>query len=132
MTSDVVSAGLVVLLWGYLLVKLQTLHWHLRDTAQRANCASLFVVGLSMTVFHPPVYRAIDRLTGVPNLSRLLGNSLGVIGAWTFQPVIVRLLRYPARKRGVLGSIWLMIGTIATMAFLFSRASVPVEAPTDF
>lgn len=132
MTSDVVSAALVVLLWGYLLVKLQTLHWRLRDTAQRANCASLFVVGLAMTVFHPPVYRAIDGLIGISNFSRLLGNSLGVIGAWTFQPVIVRLLRYPDRKRGVLGSIWLMIGTIATMAFFFSRASVPVEAPTEF
>jgi hypothetical protein len=132
MTSDIVSAGLVVLLWGYLIVKLQTLHWHLRDSAQRANCASLFAVGLSMTVFHPPIYRAVDRLTGVPNLSRLLGNSLGVIGAWTFQPVIVRLLRYPERKRGALGSIWLMIGTLASMAFFFSRASVPVEAPTDF
>lgn len=132
MVSDVVSAGLVVLLWGYLLVKLRTLHWRLRDAAQRANCASLFVIGLSMTVFHPPIYRAIDRLTGITNFSRLLGNSLGVIGAWTFQPVIVRLLRYPERKRGLLGSIWLMIGTIATMTFLFSRASVPVEAPTDF
>jgi hypothetical protein len=132
MVSDVISAGLLVLLWGYLLVRLRTLHWRLRDTAQRANCASLFFVSLSMTIFHPPVYRAIDRLTGVPNFSRLLGNSFGVVGAWAFQPVIVRLLGYPEHKHGVLGSVWLMISTIATMAFFFSRASVPVDAPTDF
>jgi hypothetical protein len=132
MVSNVVSAGLVVLLWGYLVIKMHTQHWRLRDAAQRANCASLFIIGLSMTVFHPPVYRAIDRLSGITNLSRLLGNSLGVIGAWTFQPVIGRLLRYPERKRGLLGSAWLMIGTIATMTFLFNRASVPIEAPTDF
>lgn len=132
MTSNFVSAGLVVLLWVYLLVKLRALHWRVRDTAQRANCASLFSVALSMTVFHPPVYRAIDRAIGVPNLSRLLGNSLGVAAAWVFQPVIVRLLHYPERKRGALGSGWLMVGAIAIMTLLFSRASVPIEAPTDF
>lgn len=132
MTGDVVSAGLVALLWGSLLVKLRALHWRVRGAAQRANCASLLTVALAMTVFHPPVYRAIDRVTGVPNLSRLLGNSLGVAAAWLFQPVIVRLLRYPEHQRGVLSSGWLMVGAIAVMTLLFSRASVPIEAPTDF
>ncbi len=132
MVGEMVSAILVVALWGYLLVKLRALHWRLHDAAQRANCLSLFAVSLSMTVFHPPVYRAIDRIVGVPNSARLLGNSLGVIGAWAFQPVVMRLLHYGERKRGVFGSAGLMVGTIVTMAVLFSRASVPIEAPTDF
>lgn len=132
MVGEFVSATLVVVLWGYLLVKLRALHWRLRNTAQRANCLSLLAVCLSMTVFHPPVYRAIDRIIGVPNCARLLGNSLGVISAWAFQPVIMRLLHYEERKRHLLRSAGLMVGTIVAMAVLFSRASVPVEAPTDF
>lgn len=132
MAGESVSAVLVVLLWGSLLVKLHALHWRLRDPAQRANCASLLAVALSMTVFHPPIYRAIDRAAGIPNFSRLLGNSLGVVSAWAFQPVIIRLLHDRAHKRGLLGSSWLMAATIAMMALLFSRASMPVEAPTDF
>jgi len=130
--GESVSAVLVALLWGSLIIKLHALHWHLRDPAQRANCASLLAVALTMTIFHPPVYRAIDRIAGIPNFSRLLGNSLGVVSAWAFQPVIIRLLHDRAHKRGVLGSGWLATGTIAMMALLFFRASVPVEAPTDF
>jgi hypothetical protein len=130
--GESVSAALVALLWGSLLVKLRALHWRLRDPDQRANCASLLAVALAMTVFHPPVYRAIDRAAGIPNFSRLLGNTLGVMSAWAFQPVIIRLLHDRAHKRGILGSGWLVAGTIATMALLFFRASVPVEAPTDF
>lgn len=132
MVGEFVSAILVVALWGYLLVKLRALHWRLHDAAQRANCLSLFAVSLSMTVFHPPIYREIDRIIGVPNFARLIGNSIGVIGAWAFQPVVMRLLHYEERKRGVFGSVGLMVGTIVTMAVLFSHASVPIEAPTDF
>ena len=132
MAGESVSAALVALLWGSLIVKLHALHWRLRDPDQRANCASLLAVALAMTVFHPPVYRAIDRAAGMPNFSRLLGNSLGVVSAWAFQPVIIRLLHDRAHKRGILGSGWLMVATIAMMALLFFRASVPVEAPMDF
>ncbi len=132
MAGESVSAALVVLLWGSLLVKLQALHWRVRDPDQRANCVSLLAVALAMTVFHPPIYRAIDRAAGIPNFSRLLGNSLGVVSAWAFQPVIIRLLHDRAHKRGILGSGWLVTGTIAIMALLFFRASVPVEAPMDF
>lgn len=131
MAPEFVSAALVVAMWGYLLVQLQALHWQMRDAAQRANCLSLFVVSLTLTVFHPPVYRAIDRIVGIPNFARLLGNGLGVVAAWVFQPVIIRLLHYEERKRGVPG-IGLMVATIATMAVLFSRASVPIESPLDF
>lgn len=132
MAGESVSAALVALLWGSVLLKLHALHWHLRDPDQRANCASLVAVALAMTVFHPPVYRAIDRAVGIPNFSRLLGNTLGVVSAWAFQPVIIRLLHDRAHKRGVVGSGWLATGTIAMMALLFFRASVPVESPTDF
>ncbi len=132
MSQDTVSALTVLLVWASLIWKLQTLGWWPRDTIQRSYCGALLALALALTIFHPPVYRAVDRITGIPNFSRLLGNSLGVISAWAFQPIITKLLRYQARGRGVLASAWLMIGTIGVMTFLFHRMSVPQSAPTDF
>ena len=132
MSQDTVSSLTVLLVWGSLIWKLQTLGWRPRDTIQRSYCGALLALALVLTVFHPPVYRAVDRIMGIPNFSRFLGNSLGVISAWAFQPLITKLLRYQARGRGVLASAWLMIGTIGVMIFLFHRMSVPQSAPTDF
>ena len=132
MNQDTVSALTVLLVWGSLIWKLQTLGWRPRDTIQRSYCGALLALALALTVFYPPVYRAVDLITGIPNFSRLLGNSLGVISAWAFQPIITKLLRYQARGRGVLASPWLMIGTIGVMTLLFHRMSVPQSAPTDF
>ncbi len=132
MSQTVLSAGTILLIWGSFLWKLQTLRWWPRDSVQRSFCGALFALGLAMTVFHPPVYRAIDRLVGIPNIARLLGNSLGVVSAWAFQPVITKLLRYQARGRGVLSSVWLMIGTIGVMTILFCRMTIPQSAPSDF
>ncbi|MHB8645640.1 MAG: MAB_1171c family putative transporter [Thermomicrobiales bacterium] len=126
------SALILSLVWGSLFWKLQTLRWRPRDTIQRSYCGALLALALALTIFHPPIYRAVDRFTGVPNFARLLGNSLGVVSAWAFQPVITKLLRYQARGRGILGSAWLMIGTLGVMTFLFSRMSVPQSAPLDF
>ncbi|MCA1723416.1 MAG: hypothetical protein LC748_04030 [Thermomicrobia bacterium] len=132
MSQDTVSALTVLLLWGSLIWKLQTLCWWPRDTIQRSYCGALLALALALTVFHPPIYRAVDRVTGIPNFSRLLGNILGVVSAWAFQPIITKLLRYQARGRGVLSSAWLTIGTIGVMALLFHRMAVPQSAPTDF
>lgn len=132
MTQETVSVLTVLLVWGSLIWKLQTLGWRPRDTIQRSYSGALLALALALTVFHPPVYRAVDRVVGVPNFSRLLGNSLGVISAWAFQPVITKLLRYQARGRGVLASPFLMIGTIGVMTILFRRMSVPESAPMDF
>ena len=132
MSQDTVSVLTVLLVWGSLIWKLQTLGWRPRDTIQRSYCGALLALALALTVMHPPIYRTVDRITGIPNFSRLLGNSLGVISAWAFQPIITKLLRYQARGRGFLASSWLMIGTIGVMTLLFHRMSVPQSAPTDF
>ncbi len=132
MSQSVLSVGTLLLIWGSLIWKLQTLHWWPRDDIQRSYLGALLALGLALTVFHPPIYRTIDRVTGVPNIARLLGNSLGVISAWAFQTVITKLLRYQSRGRGMLSSVWLMIGTIGVMTILFSQMSVPQSAPSDF
>lgn len=132
MSQTVLSAGTILLIWGSFLWRLRTLRWWPRDSVQRSFCGALLALGLAMTVFHPPVYRAIDRTTGIPNFARLMGNSLGVVSAWAFQPVTTKLLRYQARGRGILSSVWLMIGTIGVMIFLFSQMTIPQSAPSDF
>lgn len=132
MSETLVSALIMLLVWGSLFWKLQTLRWRPRDAIQRSYCGALLALALVMTVFHPPIYRAVDRITGVPNFARLLGNGLGVVSAWAFQPVITKLLRYQARGRGILGGVWPMIGTLGVMIYLFSRMSVPQSAPLDF
>jgi len=131
-SETLVSALTVLLVWGSLLWKMQALRWQPRDAIQRSYCGALLALALAMTVFHPPIYRAVDRITGVPNFARLLGNGLGVVSAWAFQPVITKLLRYQARGRGVLSGAWPMIGTLGVMIYLFSRMSVPQSAPLDF
>lgn len=132
MAHDVVSATTLVLAWGSLLVRLHTLHWRPRNPVQQSFCGTLLAVALTMTVMHPPIYRAIDRTSGIANVSRLVGNALGVLAAWAFQPVIAALLRYQARRNGPLGSGWLALTVVCIMGVLFHAMLVPVSAPKDF
>ncbi len=85
-----------------------------------------------MTLLHPVVYVTLDRVAGIPNLARLLGNSFGVIGVWAIEPVVVRLLHSQRRTIGVLGNPWLTVSIFAVMTLSFFRADVSVEAPYDF
>jgi len=126
------SLGIVALCWGSFLARLYYTRWWSPDPLQRANSASLGVVALTMTIFHPPVYRAIDLLTHVPNFSRLLGNCLGVVAAWLFQPVVAQLGRAQGPQRKILGSGRLTIAVVVALGVLFSRAALPVSAPLDF
>lgn len=127
------SATIIVLLtWGAFCVKMQTLGWRLRDPVRRASGLALLAVALAMTTLHPLVYVAVDRAVGIPNLARLLGNGLGVVGMWAIEPVIVRLLHSQRRTSGVFGNGWLMVVTLVVMSALFLGSGVAVEAPFDF
>jgi hypothetical protein len=131
-SQTALSIGIAMLIWGSFIWKLRSLRWWPRDTIQRSFCGALLALGLAMTVLIPPIYRGIDRVMGIPNVARLLGNCLGVVSTWSFQPVITRLLRYQARGRGVLDSMWLMVGTVGVMILLFGRMNIPQSAPADF
>lgn len=130
--TEQASLGIVALCWGSFPARLYHTRWWSPDPLQRANSASLGVIALTMTVFHPPVYRAIDHLTHVPNFSRLLGNCLGVVAAWLFQPVVAQLGHAHGSRRGVLGSGRLTVAVVVALGVLFSRAALPVSAPLDF
>lgn len=128
------NTGLVILIWGTLVYKLYALHWRLRDAVQRAYYRTHLLIALTFTVLYPPLYLALDRFVGIPNVARLVGNCLGVVGGYFFQPVTAKLdlAARKGRVQAFLESGWLPAATIAALALLFSRASLPISAPLDF
>jgi len=103
-----------------------------RDRADRAYIVSSWALALTSTLMTPSVYAAVDALTGFPNVSRMLGFSMAMFGAWAFQPFMWRLLHLPKRKHGILGSPWLMVGTLVVSWILFVLAPVDRSEPIGF
>jgi len=132
MSSVLVSTAIATILWGNLLYKLLRFRRRPQNDAQRANSLALLCMALCFTVLDPPLYAVIDRVTGVPNLARLLANSSGVVAACAFAPVATELSGATPRDRGIWDSWWLMALTLALMIGLFFRADLPVSAPGGF
>lgn len=93
----------------------------------------LLFSALAVTALLPPVYVAIDRLAGMPNLSRLLGNGSILLASWLVQLSIWRL-NYPERPLWprVRSSGMIALAILATMAVLFVAAPVDGEEAADF
>lgn len=93
----------------------------------------LLLSALAVTILLPPIYAAIDRLSGIPNLARLLGNGSILLASWLVQLSIWRL-NFPDRplvpRLGSSGLIALAV--LAIMAALFVAAPVNDEAAADF
>lgn len=132
MSSVLVSTAIAMILWGNLLYKLLRFRRRPQNDAQRANSLTLLCMAFCFTVLDPPIYAAIDRVAGVPNLARLLGNGCGVVGACAFAPVATELSGSPPRSRGTWDSWWLMALTLALMIGLFVRANLSASAPGGF
>jgi len=132
MSSVLVSTAIATILWGNLFYKLLRFRRRPQNDAQRANSLALLCMALCFTVLDPPLYAVIDRVTGVPNLARLLANSSGVVAACAFAPVATELSEATPRDRGIWDSWWLMALTLALMIGLFFRADLPISAPGGF
>ncbi len=130
--NSALDVGIALALWGNLLYKLRRFRGQPRYEAQRANCLTLLFMALTFTFLAPPTYAAIDGLTGIPNLARLLGNGCGVVAACAFEPVATELAEPGAGRRGFWGSWWLMAVTLVVMTGLFFRASLPASVPGAF
>jgi hypothetical protein len=102
------------------------------DPAFRAFWLSLLFLALSLSVLVPPGYAAIDKLSGVANLARLLGNALILVAGWQVQAFLFHL-NYPddrARLRIGWSASFLAAALILLTAF-FALAPVRREA-ADF
>ncbi|MDP9351016.1 MAG: hypothetical protein M3P51_05690 [Chloroflexota bacterium] len=131
MTSTV-WYGFLLLGWGHtLLVTIRSIErW--RDRADRAYIVSSWALALTATLMTPSVYVMVDELIGIPNVSRMLGFSTALFGAWAFQPFMWRLLHLPVREHGTLGSPWLMAGALVVSWVLFILAPVDRSEPIGF
>ena len=101
MSSVLVSTAIATILWGNLLYKLLRFRRRPQNDAQRANSLTLLCMAVCFTVLDPPIYTAIDRVTDIPNLARLLGNGSGVVGACAFGPVATELSGSVPRDRRI-------------------------------
>jgi hypothetical protein len=124
--------GPALLAWAAVLFKLPAVCHSPGNPELRAYWSGLLGVALTLTVLLPPVYVAIDRLAGVPNLARLLGHSLALTGGWSVQAFLL-LLNYPpaTARRKIRRRSWALAGTLVLMAILFTRAVVDDET-TEF
>ncbi len=132
MSSVLVGTAIATILWGNLLHKLLRFRRRPQNDAQRANSLTLLCMALCFTALDPPIYAVIDRVTGVPNFARLLGNCCGVVAACAFAPVATELSGGTPRNRGLWDSWWLMTLTLALMIVLFVWADLSVSISGAF
>jgi hypothetical protein len=121
--------GPAALAWVAVLYRLPALRRSPRDPAIRAHLLTLLSLTVALTILLPPIYVAIDRLAGFPNLARLLGNSLVLVAGWAVQAFLY-YLSYPAAqaRRATHRNGYLLLGTLVTAAVLFVLAPVDDEA----
>ncbi len=124
--------GFLLLAWTHALIGTIRAIRRWRGGADRAGILSSWALALTSTLMTPSVYAAVDTLTGIPNVSRQLGFSIAVFGAWAFQPLMWRLLHLPEHRRGLLSSPWPMIGTLIVSGILFALAPVDRSEPVGF
>jgi hypothetical protein len=90
---------------------------------------TLLGLALALTVLLPPVYLTVDRLAGIPNLARLLGNGLVLVAGWTAQAYLFHLNYVQERAEpAIRRNGYLLLATLLGTSMLFSRARVDEEA----
>ncbi len=90
---------------------------------------TLLGLALALTVLLPPVYLLLDRLAGIPNLARFLGNGLVLVAGWTAQAYLFHL-NYPDERAApaIRRNGYLLLATLLETGILFSLAQVDEDA----
>lgn len=132
MNRELLAYGTTLLAWAAVVYKLPALRHSLRDPALRAYWLTLLSLALSLTLLLPPVYLAVGRVAGEPNLARLLGNGLALVASWSVQAFLLHL-NFPGERAagGIRRAGWALVGMLALMAALFTLAPLD-EATLDF
>lgn len=134
------NACAAALVWAALLRRLRARRAAPGDSTHAVSCRILGATGLIITLSIPPVYRLVDRCTGVPNSARLLADGVGIGNAWYFYPLLPRVVGPAAGdlvpRRGPLDSAPLAIGTVAALCVCFAWArrdgAIADSVPEDF
>lgn len=129
MAKELLDVGPALLAWTAVAYKLPALRRSPHDPALRAYWLTLLFLAIALTVLLPPVYLAIDRLAGFPNLARLLGHSSVLVTSWAVQAFLLHLNFPGGAARGKIRRLgWALAGALALMTALFVLAPVEEEA----
>lgn len=128
MISDVLSNGPALVAWAAVLYKLSLLRRSPDDPAARPYLWTLVALASALTVLAHPVYMTVDRLTGIPNLARLLGHDFIMLTAWSARTTLSYVnfpfeeARSRVRRHGAI-----LVVALVFMAVLFGLAPVDEE-----
>jgi hypothetical protein len=102
-----------------------------RDPARRAVFVVVSALAASMTVNTPWMYDAVWRLTGVPNLARLLSHALMLVVAWGILTFVAHLSPSAGPPRWSWRESWRGLAwpalVLAGMCVAFALADTPVN-----
>jgi hypothetical protein len=125
--------GPTILTWAAVFYKLPALRRRPNDWSVRTFWLTLLALAVTLTLLLPPVYFAVDSVSRVPNLARLLAHSLTLGASWSVQAYLA-YLNYPESEAhpSVRRNGWVLLGTLVLMTIFFVLAPVDHEAPADF
>lgn len=129
MTAQAALDVVTALSWVVVVYKLPALRRNPGDVARRYYWLTLLLIALSLTVLLPNTYLMIDKLSGVPNLARLLGDALALTTSWAAQALLFHLIYPHSEATHRARTIGLILGmALLLMAVCFALAPLPDEA----
>ncbi len=127
MARELLSYVPTLLMWAAVVYKLP--RRTPRERGARFLWLTLLALALAMTVLLPPVYLAVDRLSGTPNLARFLGNGLVLVAGWTAQAYLFHLNYAEQRAEpAIRRNGYLLLATLLGTGVFFALARVEEEA----
>ncbi len=127
MSDQAIIWGLVVLVWAAVAYRLPALYHDRRNSAARAYWLTMASLGAGLTLLLDPVYLAVDRASGIPNLATLLKHSFALIAAWMVQTFFLHVNYSGDAGRRIHRRGWALAAALALMAVLFRLAPVDQE-----
>ncbi|MBV9845274.1 MAG: hypothetical protein JOZ47_09415 [Kutzneria sp.] len=119
--------------WSAALYKIRALRGRPRDHAGCALATSLVALGLIFMVATPVVWGAIDRFTGIVNLSTLLSQGCVVVFGACEQVLLLLWLWPPDRAWRKARTRLLVAGAaLVTITVLFAASATTDEQTSDF
>lgn len=128
--QDAVNAVAMIVVILFAAHRVRVLIRNPRDPSTQVFTLVLASLAVVLGVGNVEVYRAIDRLTGIPHVAQLVMQGMGLVAAWSIQ-VWVLHWTYPAdearRKSGLRAGVLLL--AIALLALFFFLAPIDREVP---
>lgn len=120
--------GPAALAWVVLAARVLLVHRLPRDPGRRAVWVALSALAVLLTVVTPVSYPTVARVTGVPNLARLLAHAGMLVLAWATHAFLLHANHPPAVARlRSLSYACGLAGVLGLMGILFVLAPTPVD-----